>query len=321
MKRYLLRTTIGILAAVSVASLGVPAAWAAPTATTVVLTGGKSAVFGLGSTTLLATTSVAGSVSFTAAGAAIPGCTAVATTTASPFTATCAWTPSAGGPVDLSAAFAPTDTATYATSASAIVSVNVGVPVQGKAPATVFIYADTINTTSDKGVFAPKFGIGCSITSEFIVGQTIVFRVFGNSSDLGGVPLTPANVASATVTVSGLDAPLPLNYGNHSGAAFWTAVLKTGTGPGQYGTLGVINYKITMVTNAVPAVTKDVQVTKLVPVLKNGKKVLKNGKPVMRSVVSTKTVIVTPAVQGATGVFQPAFTPLSQLTLNAVPTV
>jgi hypothetical protein len=318
MKRYLSRIAVVALAAGSVAVLGVSTAWAAPSATTVVLSGGK-AILGQGASPIVATTSVAGSVSFTAAGTAIAGCSAAATTTVTPFIATCSWTPAVAGSTDLGATFTPTDAVNYSTATAAVYNINVAVPVQGSTASPVSIYTDTINTTGDKGVLAPKYGAGCSITSEFAIGQTIVWRVFANSADLGGAPLTPLNVASATVTVAGVATPLALSYGNHSGVAFWTAVLKTGTTAGLYNTLGVINYKVTIATIAVPAVTKQVKAIKYVPTIKNKKHVVVNGKGVFHQVSYTKTVVVTPAVPGATGVFQPAFTPLSQLTLNALP--
>jgi hypothetical protein len=318
MKRFISRIAVGAMVLGSVAAFGVTSAWAATTAPTVVLSGGK-AILGIGSSAIVATTSVAGSVSFTAAGTAIAGCSAVATTTVTPFIATCTWTPTVAGPTDLGATFTPTDAVNYSTAMAAVYSVNVAVPVQGSTPSTVSIYTDTINTTGDKGVLAPKYGAGCSITSEFAIGQTIVWRVFANSADLGGAPLTPLNVASATVTVAGVATPLALSYGNHSGVAFWVAVLKTGIAPGLYNTLGVINYKVTIATIAVPAVTKQVKAIKYVPTMKNGKRVVVNHKGVFHQVSYTKTVVVTPAVPGATGVFQPAFTPLSQLTLNALP--
>jgi hypothetical protein len=317
MKHFLSRVAVVALTAGSLAALGVTTAWAAPSATTVVLKGG-SAVFGVSPGVITATASVPGTVSFTAAGTVISGCAAVATATATPFIATCSWTPAVAGSVDLGASFTPTDAVAYSTAVAPIFNVKVGVPVQGAVLSTVSIYADTINTTSDKGALAPKFGAGCSITSEFAVGQTIVWRVFANSADLGGAALTPLNVSSATVTVAGVDVPLTLSYGNHSGAAFWTAVLKTGAAP-LYSTLGVINYKVTIATIAVPAVTKQVKAVKYVPTMKNKKHVVVNGKGVFHQVTYTKTVVVTPAVPGATGVFQPAFTPLSQLTLNALP--
>ena len=95
--------------------------------------------------------------------------------------------------------------------------------------------------------------------------------------------------------------------------------LKTGTTTGLYDTLGIINYSVAMKTIAVPAVTKKVRETKLVPTIKNGKKLVRNGKVVTHRVAFMKTVIVTPAVAGATGTFVSNFNPDSVATLNALP--
>jgi hypothetical protein len=302
----------------SIAAFGVTTASAATTTPTVVLSGG-SAVFGITPGTITATTSVAGAVSFTAAGVAITGCSAAPTTTVAPFIALCTWTPSAAGATALGATFAPTDTTDFGPATAATFNVIVGSPVQGTTPNPISLYVDTIVASGSTGVLAPEFGAGCEITSEFIVGQTIVFRVYGNDSALGGAVLTPLNVSTATVTIPGVATPLALSYGNHGGVAFWTAPLATGTTTGKYDTLGIINYKVTFNTIAVPAVTKKVTLTKLVPVIKNGKHVIVNHKVVMHRVSYQKTVVVTAAVPGGVGTFSSNFNPLSQPTLNAVP--
>jgi hypothetical protein len=81
----------------------------APTAiltTTVSLSGGSSAIF-RSSTTLTATASTSGKVTFYANGKKIPGCINISTTGASPFTATCAWRPAIHNSVALKATFKP----------------------------------------------------------------------------------------------------------------------------------------------------------------------------------------------------------------------
>ena len=183
----------------------------------------------------------------------------------------------------------------------------------------ISLYVDTILASGSTGPLAPIFGAGCEITNEFIIGQTIVFRVYGNDWSLKGAPLSPLNVSSATVTVAGVTAPLALAYGNHSGEAFYTAALKTGTAAGLYSTLGIITYTVTVNTIAVPAVTKKVRETKLVPTLKNGKRIVRHGKVVTHRVTFLKTIVVTPAVAGATGTFVSNFSPSSVATLNALP--
>jgi hypothetical protein len=308
----------------SVATVGVTAASAATTTPTVVLSGGK-AIVGQGPVGIIATTSVAGAVSFTAAGAAITGCSAVATTTATPFTATCLWTGTAAGAVILGATFAPTDTTDFSTATAAAYTVNVAVPVQSVTSLSPLpLYVDTIVASGKYATtIAPVYG-GCQITNEFLVGQTIVFRAYGYAAN--GTPLTPLNVSSATVTVQGVSTPLTMAFANHGvtnttqgsdGVAFWTAPLATG-GTG-YNTLGLIPYTVTFKTIAVAAVTKKVPATKWVLVRKAGKVVHVNGNVVYKAVKYMKTVIVTPAVAGATGTFTPNFNTSSSATLNAAP--
>ena len=293
------------------------------TAVDVLLAGG-SAIYGVSSGTIVATADAAGTVNFfTVSGTtdtAISGCTNVATATSAPFTALCTWIPSAAGAATLGATFTPTGgSAITATN----LAVTVGSPIQGQ-EYPISLYVDTILASGSSGAAAPLVGAGCEIQNEFLVGQTIVFRVYGNDAQLGGAPLTTANVSSATVTIAGLTAPLTLAYGSHGGPAFWTAPLATGTKTGQYDTLGIIPYTVTvktMTVPAVPAVTKKVTAYKTVTVrVKRGHKIVS----IKRRVSYKKVVIVTPAVAaipGATGTFNSFFNPASQATLNALPTV
>ena len=169
------------------------------------------------------------------------------------------------------------------------------------------------------GALAPRFGVSCAVTSQYILGQTIVFRVYGNDSDLGGAVLDSTNVASASIQVAGVATPIPLTYGNHSGVAFWSGVLKTGTAPGLYSTLGVINFKVTVVTKDQDTVK--VLATKLQPRMLNGVRVKDaSGRTVYDRVSYYRTVPVIPALKGAVGVWQSNFTASSLLTLYAVPT-
>ena len=310
MKRLMSVVVAGVMAMGSIAVVGVSAA-SASTTPTIKLTDPK-AIFGLGTANIIATTSVAGAVNFTAGGTTITGCGAVATSTVTPFLATCQWTPAAAGAISLGATFTPTDATVYATATATPIAEIVAVPVQGTPSGPIALYVDTILASGSTGALAPAFGAGCEITNEFIVGQTVVFRVYGNDFDLNGAPLTSLNVSSATVTVSGVATPLVLAYGSHSGVAFWTAPLATGTATGAYDTLGVINYKVTVNTIAVPAVTKKVHLIKIV-------RTVRKGKVTTRRVSYVKTVVVTPAVPGATGTFQSNFTPSSVATLNALP--
>ena len=132
-----------------------------------------------------------------------------------------------------------------------------------------------------------------------------------DDSDMGGAALTSVNVSSATLTVNGYSTVIPLAYGNHGGLGMWTGVLQTGTAAGNYSPTGPIPYTITMKTIAVPAVTKKVTVV-------THKRVKIRGKYVVRTHRTVKTVIVTPAVPGATGTFSPVGT-IQVLTLLAAP--
>jgi hypothetical protein len=226
--------------------------------------------------------------------------------------------------VTLGATLTPTDTTNYATATATAYKVAVAVPVQnvvGVSP--IPLYVDTIVASGAYSTaLQPTYG-GCQITNEFLVGQTVVFRAYG--FDANGVALTPLNVSSATVTIQGVTTPLTLGFANHgassqpngNGAAFWTAPLPTGGT--NYSTLGLIPYTVTFKTIAVPAVTKKVPATRWVLLKKKGKAVHVDGKLVYRSVKYMKTVIVTPAVAGATGTFTPNFNTSSSATLNAVP--
>jgi len=317
MKSKTTKKLIVALALAGTAMVGTPA-FAAAATPTLVLSGG-STVFGLDPAIIVATASAPGTVAFSVGTNVIKGCEAVATTTATPFVAKCTWVPAAAGATVLNAVLTPTDSVGFTVANAAPFTVKIGVPVQGTTPSPISLYVDTIIASGSTGALAPRFGVSCAITSQFIVGQTIVFRVYGNDSDLGGAVLDSSNVASAYVTVAGIANPIPLTYGNHSGVAFWSAPLKTGTAPGLYGTLGVVNFKVTVVTKDQDSVK--VLATKLQPRIVNGVRVKDaSGRTVYDRVSYYRTVPVTPALKGATGVWQSSFTPTSQVTLYAVPT-
>lgn len=275
-------------------------------APTIVLSGG-SAVLGLDPASITATLSTAGKVAFSANGTVINGCEAVASTTTSPFVARCSWKPEAAGAVSLTGVLTPTDS-TLAVTTSAALAVKVGVPIQGViSPINIFV--DTVIASGSTGDLAPRFGVSCAVTSQFIIGQTIVFRVYANNSDLGGAVMDSSNTAKAYIEVAGVKDPLPLTYGNHSGVAFWTAVLKTGAAP-LYNTLGIINYKVTMVakdtTTAKTLATKRVYTTV-------------DGVTQTQYVSYYRPVKLRNPIKGATGTWQSNWTATSQLTLYAIP--
>jgi hypothetical protein len=295
--------------------MGVGPATAAETST--LLLSGGNGVFGIGPISVSGTASAAGVVKFFANGEAIIGCEAVATTTATPFVAKCAWVPKAAGAVALTGSFTPTDAVAFTTAESPALNVKVGTPVQGVV-SPIHIYVDTVLASGTSGPLAPRFGVSCAITSEYIVGQGIVFRVYANNADQGGAVMDSTNTQKAYIEIAGVKDPITLTYGNHSGAAFWTAVLRTGTAAGQYNTLGLISYKVTMIAKDSP--TMKVLSTKLVAQRINGiRQVDSAGKTIYERVTYYREVKVNPVLKGATGTWQSNFMAASQLTLFAAP--
>jgi hypothetical protein len=312
-----------IMSAVMVASLALAGAVsssgianAAPAATTLIMSGGNG-VYDLGPVVINGTASAVGAVEFTVNGKVVAGCEAVATATVAPFLAKCSWVPAKSGVTVITGKFTPTDATNFAAAGSNTLNVNIGVPVQGVV-SPIHIYVDTVLASGTSGALGPRFGVSCAITNEYIVGQGIVFRVYANNSDQGGAVMDSKNTAKAYIEIAGVKDPIQLSYGNHSGIAFWTGVLRTGTAAGQFNTLGVINYKVTMI--AKDSTTMKVLSTKLVPQTVNGKRVIgDDGRTVYERVSYYRTVKVSPALKGATGTFTPNWTVASMLTLFALP--
>ncbi len=316
MKRFISSVVIGALALVGGAVVGGTPASAATTPTLVI--SGGSAVFGLDPAIIVATASTAGAVKFSADGVVVTGCGAVATTTVTPFIAKCSWVPAKSGATVLTGTLTPTDTAGFTSADAAAFTVKVGTPIQGVV-SPIHLYVDTVIGSGTTGVLAPRFGVSCAITSQFIVGQTIVFRVYGNDSDLAGAVMDPTNTAKAYIEIAGVKDPIQLSYGNHSGVAFWTAVLKTGTASGLYNTLGVISFKVTMVAKELNTV--QVLTTKLVRKMVAGVQVKDaDGRRVYERVPAFRTIPVNPPLAGAVATFAPNWAAGSLLTLYAVPT-
>ena len=305
-----------IIASVAVATFAVLGMSSAQAAESLALSGGN-ATYGLDPAVITATASVPGMVAFSAAGKVIVGCEAVPTTTTAPYVSKCSWVPAAAGATALTGVLTPTDTA-IAKVNSPTLNIKVGVPVQGLI-SPIHMYVDTVLGSGTSGPLAPRFGVSCAITSEYLVGQTIVFRVYANNADWGGAVMDSSNTAQAYIEVSGWPTKIPLSYGNHSGVSFWTGVLKTGTGNGQYSTLGLINFKVTMV--AKDTTTMKVLSTKLVPKIVNGVRQVdpSSGRTIYDRVSYYRSVAVNPPLKGATGTWSSNFAAYSQLTLYAVP--
>ena len=320
MNRKISTAVIGAVALLGSALVGNSAAYAAPAAPTLVITGG-SGVFGLDPVAVNGTASAPGVVKFYANAVAIVGCEAVATKTVAPFVAVCMWKASKAGLNGLSGTLTPTDLAAFTVIDSAVLNVKVGVPVQttglstGTSPISMFV--DTILTSGMTGVLAPRFN-GCAVMNEFLLGQKILFRVYANNADQGNDVMDPSNTAQAYVEVAGLKDPIQMVYRNHSGVAFWSALLVTGTGPGQYSTLGTINYKVVM--TAKDSTSIKVLSTKLSAKKVDGKRVIgDDGRTVYERVSYYRSVPVSPALKGSTGVYYPDWAATSKLTLFAVP--
>ena len=295
-------------------TLGMGSASAADS--TLILSGGNG-VYELGPITINGTASSVGVVKFMLGGSVITGCESVATASAAPFVAKCAWVPAAAGAAVLTGEFTPTDSS-LTTATSNTLNVKIGVPVQGVV-SPIHIYVDTVLASGSTGDLAPRFN-SCAITNEYLLGQTIVFRVYANNADQGGAVMDSSNTAKAYIEVAGVSAPITLTYGNHSGVAFWTAILKTGAAEGLYKTLGVINYKITLI--AKDADSMKVLSTKMVAQkTADGARITDSatGRTVYDRVTYYRTVKVSPALKGATGTWSSNFTQTSQLALFAVP--
>jgi hypothetical protein len=305
-----------IIASVAIATFAALGMSPAQAADSLALSGGN-ATFGLEPAVITATASVPGSVAFSAAGKVLVGCEAVPTTTVAPFVAKCSWVPAAAGATALTGVLTPTDTA-IAKVNSPTLNVKVGVPVQGVI-SPIHMYVDAVLASGPTGVMYSKQGVTCAITSQYILGQTIVFRVYANNADFGGAVMDSSNTSQAYIEVSGWPTKVPLSYGNHSGVSFWTGILKTGVGNGLYSTLGQINYKVTLV--AKDTNTMKVLSTKLVPKMVNGVRQIDpaTNRTIYERVSYYRSVPVTPALKGATGTWSSNFTANSQLILYAVP--
>ena len=108
----------------------------------------------------MATTSVAGAVTFTVGGATISGCSSVATTTTTPFIATCTWTPTAAGAVVSRRSFVPTDTTDYANATAATLQRHHRRPDPGHHRGPIYFTVDTVGSANN-----------CGIQSSYVVGD------------------------------------------------------------------------------------------------------------------------------------------------------
>lgn len=337
MKRFISNIAIGTTVLLGGGLISTVPAFAATTPT-LVLSGGN-AVFGLDPAVISGTASAQGVIKFSAAGVVIKGCEALATADVTPFVAKCSWLPAASGSTILTATFTPKDETAFTTVDAAPFTVKVGVPVQGVV-SPIHIYVDTVLGSGTTGVLGSRFGVSCAVSGEFIIGQTIVFRVYANNEALGGAVMDSSNTEKAYIEIAGVAAPVTLAYGNHSGVAFWTGVLKTGTATGLYNTLGVISYKITMIAKAQSAaqtkydadliaykaaVAAHDKIMASANSAASKAKTVADKKRTKADVAALKmwqlVAPVKPSATGAVGTWQSNFMPASQLNLYAVPKV
>jgi hypothetical protein len=108
------------------------------------------------------------------------------------------------------------------------------------------IHADTATISGE----TPAVDAACSPTNTFQIGQTILFRMYGENL-ASGKTLLAANTKSVTVSIPGITtgstASVVLAYSVNDG--YWTGTLKTaGYAPGAY------NYTMTVVSNRIAGV-------------------------------------------------------------------
>ncbi len=117
-------------------------------------------------------------------------------------------------------------------------------PVQGTGKHQVYLYVDTVTGSESN----PAPAAACAMTNLFQAGQQVVFRMDGVNVANGGVALTNANTKKAYVKIPGV-APIPMAYGTHGTASYWTAAWKV---PAHY-PFGIVNFSVHVITDPVPA--------------------------------------------------------------------
>ena len=141
------------------------------------LCSGGSAVFGLDPAIITATARYRRNCEVHGGRSGAIKVVSVATTTVTPFVAKCSWVEAASGPTILGGTLTPTDAVNFTSVDAAAFTVKVGIPVQGVV-SPIHLYVDTVLAGGSSGPLAPRFGVSCAITSQFIVGQTIVLGIW-----------------------------------------------------------------------------------------------------------------------------------------------
>jgi hypothetical protein len=136
---------------------------------------------------------ISGQVSFRAGGGLITGCTDIAVT-ASPWIATCNWTPSTSGSINLTTDWVPTDANSYASSLNA----NPNSTLSNQAALTISVAKITTTNTLALSTATPTYGSVDTITATTSAPGTVAFKSSGtNISGCESVATTLASPFTA----------------------------------------------------------------------------------------------------------------------------
>jgi hypothetical protein len=132
---------------------------------------------------------ISGQVSFRAGGALITGCTDIPVT-ASPWIATCNWTPSTSGSINLTTDWVPTDTNSYASSLNA----NPYSTLSNQAALTISVAKIVTTTSLALSTPTPTYGAVDTITATVSALGTVSFKSSG--TDIAGCESVATTLAS-----------------------------------------------------------------------------------------------------------------------------
>jgi hypothetical protein len=132
---------------------------------------------------------ISGQVSFRAGGALITGCTDIPVT-ASPWIATCNWTPSTSGSINLTTDWVPTDTNSYASSLNA----NPSPTLSTQSALTISVAKIGTTTSLALSTPTPTYGAVDTITATVSAPGTVAFKSSG--TDIAGCESVATTLAS-----------------------------------------------------------------------------------------------------------------------------
>ncbi len=216
------------------------------------LSGYSGAVYGA-ATNLTVNSNVNGAVEFKVAGVDIAGCGSVNTTGSGPYTATCAWTPSAGGATTLEAVFTSYDTNYSNTNTGPL---NVTVAQAPQAPLTLTSTSGsvtaplTLTVSGGSGTGAVTYAAadgtasGCAVSSSapFVLTATTAGTCVVTATKAGGSDYLLAVSAPTTVTLTSppLRPQATIILTTVSGVATTPLTLATSGGSGS----GAVTYTV-----------------------------------------------------------------------------